>query len=90
MTKQQLPKELLMATLIATLLFMILVVLSYLLTLEHRVNFSVGLPWKFYHQTLVNCEVQPSTHVPLLILDIVLLWLLTAASWIFLRRNKYL
>jgi hypothetical protein len=65
-----------------------LTVSSYFLNLEYRVNFKLGLPWTFYYQFLVDCEVQHGTDIKNFIKDAGLTWIITTTVWLIAKRKK--
>ena len=79
-----LTKKLIISTGISILLFVLIAVLSYFLSLEYRVNFEIGLPWTFYYQFMVDCEVHHGTSFKYLIMDAFVIWAFTAILWLFL------
>ncbi len=81
-------KKVLVATGISIILFVLLTVLSYFLNLEYRANFKIGLPWTFYYQFLVDCEVQHGTNPMNFIKDAFVTWTLTTILWLILTRKK--
>ena len=81
-------RKVLIATGISIVLFVMLTVFSYFLTLEYRVNFEIGLPWTFYRQFLIDCEVQHGSIPINLIKDAILTWIVTTILWLILTRKK--
>ncbi len=78
----------LIATGISIILFFMLTVLSYFLHLEYRVNFKVGLPWTFYYQFLIDCEVQHGSDIINFIKDAFATWAFTVILWLIIKRKK--
>lgn len=85
---KMLTQKLIFSTGISILLFLLIAVLSYFLSLEYRVNFEIGLPWTFYYQFMVDCEVQHGTSFECLILDAFVIWCLTFVAFLFFTRRK--
>lgn len=75
------------ATIISIILFVLLTVLSYFLNLEYRVNFKIGLPWTFYYQFLIDCEVQHGTDIKSFIKDAGLTWIFTTVVYLAIKRK---
>lgn len=81
-------KKLIVSTGISILLFALICVLSYFLSHEYRVSFKIGLPWTFYDQFLVDCDVHHGTSFNNLILDALVIWLLTFGTNLFFYKKE--
>ena len=76
------------STAVAIIIFALLSLLSYFLTIDYRVNFKLGIPFTFYFQYLKDGRVFYGT-IPLnLIIDALATWTLTTICWLFLMRKK--
>lgn len=81
-------KNILVATGIASIVFVFLSVISIFLSAENKVNFEIGLPWTFYYQFLVDCSIQHGTSAANFAKDIFFTWMLTTIVWFGLKRKR--
>jgi hypothetical protein len=81
-------KKVLHSTGLSVVLFIFLTILSYFLNLEYRVNFKLGLPWTFYDQFFIDCDLHHGATPINFIKDALATWACTTILWLIMTRKK--
>lgn len=75
-------------TVVAAMLFIVITVITYFMSIRLGTNFKVGFPSVFYYQFLVDCEIQHGFDGGNFVKDAAIVWVVTLLVWgIFIKKK---